>query len=168
MIRPKKPPYLDTSVNADRTYAEIQRMLLDAGCEGVQVTRTAIGEVTIRFGLEVEVQGVRKRIGCELRPALLAQRKRQHGTYGSLVTTTNEAATARLAWWYLKSKIEAVQYGLVSAEREFFSQILVALPEGGTGTIGDMAERSVMNGGQVILPGLDMDRRPRQLPAGSE
>jgi hypothetical protein len=166
MIKPKKVPYSGTQVAAERTYSQIQQFLLDSGCEAVQVTRSAQGDVTIRFGIEVEVGGVRRKIGIEIRPALLAQRKRQQGRFGSLVTSTNESASARLAYWYIKSKIEAVAFGLVSAEREFFSQIMVALPDGGPGTVGDMAEQSILDGGGVMLPGIDIGTRPRQLPPG--
>lgn len=166
MIKPKKTPYGGTQVSADRTYSQIQQFLLDSGCEAVQFTRSVTGEVTIRFVIEVEVRGVRRKIAVEIRPALLAQRKRQYGTYGSLVTTANESATARLAYWYIKSKIEAVAFGLVTAEREFFSQILVALPDGRAGTVGDMAERSIADGAGVVLPGFDIDSRPRPLPSG--
>jgi len=168
MIKPKKVPYGGTQVGADRTYSQIQQFLLDSGCEAVQITRASQGEVSIRFVIEVEVGGVHRKIGVEVCPALLAQKKRRYGSYGSLVTVANEAASARLAFWYIKTKIEAVAFGLVNAEREFFSQILVALPDGKTGTVGDMAERSILDGGGVILPGFDMDSRPRQLPPPSE
>jgi len=167
MIRPKKAPYAGTEVSADRTYSQIQQFLMEAGCEAVQLTRSKLGEVSIRFVIEIELAGVKRRIAVEVNPALLSQRKRSQGRYGSLVTTINEAATARLAYWYIKTKIEAIAFGLVSAEREFFSQILVALPDGRTGTVGDMAEKSILDGGGVILPGFDMENRPRQLPPGN-
>jgi hypothetical protein len=122
------------------------------------------GEVAIQFAIEVEISGVRRKIGVEIEPALLSHRKREHGRTGSVINAVNEAATARLAWWYIKTKLEAVQFGLVTAEREFFSQIMVALPQGGTGTVGDLAERSVLDGGGVILPGFDAADRPRALP----
>jgi len=166
MIRPKKVPYEGTQVAAERTYSQIQQFLMDSGCEAVQVTRGKLGVVLIRFTVEVEVAGVQRKIAIEINPALLSQRKRSQGRYGTLMTTVNEAATARLAFWYIKMKIEAIAFGLVSAEREFFSQIMVALPNGKTGTIGDMAEKSILDGGGVILPGFDMDSRPRQLPPG--
>lgn len=167
MIHPKKIPYMGTHVAAERTYSQIQQFLLDSGCEAVQITRSSQGEVTIRFAIEVEIRGVHRKVGVEVRPALLAQRKRMYGRHGSLVTTANESASARLAFWYIKTKIEAVAFGLVSAEREFFSQIMVALPDGGIGTVGDVAEKSILDGGGVVLPGFDKDNRPRQLPPGN-
>jgi hypothetical protein len=167
VIQPKKPPYLSTEVSAERTYSQIQQFLMDAGCEAVQITRSKLGDVSIRFVIEIELAGVRRKIAVQIDPALLSQRKRPMGRYGTTVNTVNEAATARLAYWYIKTKIEAIAFGLVSAEREFFSQIMVALPEGGAGTVGDMAEKSILDGGGVILPGFDLDSRPRQLPPGS-
>lgn len=166
MIKTKKRPYAGTTVAAERSYSQIQQFLLDSGCEAVQITRSAQGEVSIRFSITVEVQGVRRAIGFEVRPAILARQVRQQSSSGPLVTVADEAASARLAYWYIKSKVEAVAYGLVSVEREFFAQILVSLPDGRTGTVGDLAARAVLSGDPMLLPGVDVDSGPRSLPRG--
>lgn len=158
MIRQKEPPYTGTIVSPERTLSQIQQLLLDYGCEAVQVTRDQHGRVEVQFAVEVEVQGVRRKIAVRVEPPLLATSK---GRGYSKVTTADPARSYRLLFWYLKSKLEAVSYGLASAEREFFSQVLVALPGGESATMGELAEESLVKGGPMFLPGVSLDKRPR-------
>jgi hypothetical protein len=160
MIHPKEPPYTGTVVAPERTLSQIQQLLLDYGCEAVQVTRDSMGRVEIQFAVEVEVQGVRRKVAVRVEPPLLAVTR---GRGYNKVTTADPARSYRLLYWYLKSKLEAISYGLVSAEKEFFAQVLVALPGGGSTTIGDMAEESIVKGGSMFLPGISLEKRP-QLP----
>ncbi len=157
MIKSREPPYEGTVVSAERTLSQIQEMLLQYGCEAVQVTRMADGRVQIRFVIEVEVQGVQRKIAISLEPPLLATTK---GRGYSKVHVANPARSMRLAYWYLKSKLEAISYGLVSAEREFFSQVMVSLPDGSQGTVGDLAEQSILKGGDMYLPGVTIGKHP--------
>ncbi len=160
MIRPKEPPYTGTPVASERTLSQIQQLLLDYGCEAAQVTRDAQGRVEIQFAVEVEVQGVRRKIAVRVEPPLLAVTR---GRGYNKVTTSDPARSYRLLYWYLKSKLEAISYGLVSAEREFFAQVLVSLPGGESATMGDMAEESLVKGGAMFLPGISLEKLP-QLP----
>ena len=44
-------------------------------------------------------------------------------------------AAWRLVYWYLKNKLDAIAYGLVTIEQELMAQIIIHLPDGET-TLG--------------------------------
>lgn len=151
MIRPKAPAYRGTTVEPERTWSQIQKLLLDSGCEAVSIMHEASGRVVVRFAIEVEVRGVRRKIGVEVEPPILTKATVQNHYR---VQIPDVARSARLAYWYLKTKLEAVQFGLVTAEREFLAQVMVALPDGSTGTVGDTVDDSLDRGSGFFLPGL--------------
>jgi hypothetical protein len=150
MIMSKEPPYKDTEVAYERTMSEIQKMLLEYGCEAVQVTTTKDGFVTVKFTIEVEIEGVRKGFGVSITPPILLTRKTQGGRRIEVKDTNR---SARLLYWYIKSKLEAVSYGLVSAEQEFFSDIIVRLPGGREKKVGDLAKDILTKGDLPLLGG---------------
>lgn len=174
MIKPSLAPYKGTTVPAEKTYGQIQRMLLDYGCEAVQITHEASGRVVIRFGIEVETRGVKRRIGIELEPPLLSKEEvRVIPRYSGdrwpekkKVHVPDHDRSARAAYWYLKSKLEAVSWGYVTAEKEFLSQVMVQLPDGRIGTVGETVDDSFEKGGGLFLPGLS--ERRFALPAAEE
>jgi hypothetical protein len=155
VIKRRDPPYAGTVVAPDRTLAQIQELLFEYGCEAVQTTRDQTGRVEIRFTIEVEVQGVRRKIAVRIEPPLLTVTK---GKGRGKTTYSDPARSYRLLYWYLKSKLEAVSYGLVSAEREFFSQVLISLPSGDTTTVGEATEAAFAGSGSLFLPGLGKER----------
>lgn len=167
MIKPKHPPYEGTSVPADRTLQEIQKLLLDYGCDAVQVQREATGRVLIRFGIEVETNGIKRRIGVEVEPPLLTKKRKTEGRYNwerKIVQEPDVDRSMRCAYWYIKTKLEAVATGLASAEQEFLAQVMIQLPSGATSTVGRSVDESIQKGGGIYLPGLEQ-RRPA-LPSG--
>lgn len=164
MIKPQRPPYRGTDVPPSQSLHQIEQLLLDYGCDAVQVTREATGRILIRFALEVEVHGVRRKLAIEIEPAMLTKNAIQGH---SKITVPDAARSMRLAYWYLKSKLEAIAYGLVTAEREFFPQVVVQLPDGRAGTVGDIAEESIVKGGDLYLPGISSDNPRLKLPGGN-
>lgn len=163
MITRREPPYTGTQVAPERTKAEIEMMLRKYGAEGIQWTDTRDGgswRSVLRFLVEVEVQGVRKKIGIEVSPPAVSMRKRMGGR---VVNTDATPQAMRILYWWLKSKLEAVSYGMDSAEREFMSHILYSLPgKGGPRTVGDIVEEAIVKGTPLsLLPGQEREERPR-------
>ena len=150
MLVNKEQPYAQTEVPVERTKAQIERMLMDAGAEAVRITTMATGEVTVEFVLETEMHGVRKKFGVQLKSPLI---ERQRGSRYNKFTERDYRAEIRMLHWYLKSLLEAAQYGLMSTERIFFSHIMFHLPDGSTATAGEMAAQALIGGNPALLPG---------------
>lgn len=165
MIKRRDPPYAGTVVAPDRTLAQVQELLFEYGCEAVQVTRDQLGRVELRFAVEVEVQGVHRKIAVRIEPPLLTVTR---GKGRGKTTYSDPARSYRLLYWYLKSKLEAISYGLVSAEKEFFSQVLISLASGETKTIGEVTEQAFAQGDSLFLPGIEMGQNRPKLAGPTE
>ena len=61
----------------------------------------------------------------------------------------------RLLYWYLKTKLEAISFGLVSVEHEFLSDIVYHLPDGTEKTISEVIVKKL---GSSEMPKLTSER----------
>ena len=141
MIVKRKPPYSDTKIDAFDTQAEISKLLKAYGAEAIQWTSEFTNNnVSLRFGIEVEIRGVKRKLGIEVRPPPMIAKRRTYnqltGHYETILAP-NWAQSMRLLYYYMKSKLEAISYGLIEAEREFFAQVITTLPGGSQVTIFD-------------------------------
>ena len=146
MIPKLKPPYQGTKADAVKTEMQIMALLRKFGASGIQWTEYQ-GNRDLKFIIEVELKGVRKEIMVKVEPPLFLENRRtwnQKTGRHDIVKAPNYAQSMRLLYWYLKSKLEAVAYGLVSAEQEFLSQVLIKLPRGET-TVGEMIAHRVFD-----------------------
>ena len=147
----KKIPYAQTTVAPERTQAQIQRLLYDYGVEGVQWTtvRTQLGEqLELKFVVRDQKGSA---YTARVRPPTIIQHRREE--------EFRQAASLRLMYHWLKSKLEAISFGLVSFEEEFLSNIAGKLPSGQEVTVGDLLIPK--------LAGLDMTDFARALPEKS-
>ncbi len=144
----KKAPYRDTSISPESSRAHIDKLLKDYGVEGLQWTSYK-GEEDLKFIVKADVQGVHREIMIQVRPPQIMVRRRTKSQ--GIINTRNTKQEYRLLFWWLKSKIEAVVWGLSTIEREFLSQVTVALP-GGPSTVGDIMEGYIVNRQLASLP----------------
>lgn len=151
MLVTKEPPYAGSEVPVERTKAQIERMLLDAGAEAVRITTMASGEVTVEFVLETELSGIHKKFGVQIKSPLIERKK---GTRYNRFIERDQKAELRMLHWYLKSLLEAAQYGLMSTERIFFSHIMFRLSDGSTATASEMAANALISGSPALMPGV--------------
>ena len=155
MIKRKNPPYASSQVDAYATQGRISKLLEEYGAKGVQWTAMFTeGKVELAFILEAEIEGVRKEFMVKLTPPPLTTKRRTWNPAKGrhdVVHAPNWSQSMRLLYWYVKTKIEAIAYGLVSAEREFLSEIVVKLPTGEQGRVGDILSSQVING-TLALP----------------
>lgn len=135
-------PYADTPVPYTRTKGEIELLLNTYGVKGVRWTSLQGQADVLEFIVETEVRGVKKTIVISVKPPQIFVKKRPHGR-GPILTVRNPDQEYRLLFYWIKSKIEAVTWGLSTIEREFLSQITTALPDGRTVSVGDIIEERI-------------------------
>lgn len=157
----KNPPYEDTEVDYTRTKAEIECLLKSYGVKGVRWTSVEGQDDVLEFLAEAEILGVKKTISVAVSPPhIILQRKK-----GPKEDINQEY---RLLFYWIKSKIEAVTWGLSTIESEFLSQVRIALPNGQSTTVGATVANLVAKDNLASLPyfgetkgGQDTDaRRP--------
>ena len=131
----RNPPYLDTTVPNERTKAEIEILLKSYGIKNIRWTTLEGQDDSLEFIIEAEVQGVKKQLGVAVKPPHIVIKKKLHG---KIVDTENINQEYRLLFHWIKSKIEAVVWGLSTIEKEFLSEVLMKLPNGQQSTVGDV------------------------------
>jgi hypothetical protein len=131
----RNPPYLDTTVPYERTKAEIEILLKSYGIKNIRWTTLEGQDDTLEFIIEAQVQGVKKQLGVAVKPPHIVVKKKLHG---KLVDTENINQEYRLLFHWIKSKIEAVVWGLSTIEKEFLSEVLMKLPNGQQSTVGEV------------------------------
>lgn len=133
----QKTPYLDTKIPPEKTKAEIELLLRQHRIEDIQWTSLS-GEESLRFLYPVTLKGVKRTIGFELKPPDIRVPRRIWNTATEKYEKLNVRLTGaawRLVYWYLKNKLDAIAYGLVTIEQELMAQIIIHLPDGET-TLG--------------------------------
>lgn len=141
MITRKKPPYDRTEINVNKTQMEIQQLLLEYGAEGIQWVVFRDGLPKLAFIIEANINGASKKVGVQIDPPLI---QRQNKTY-------NYEQSMRLLYWYVKSKLEAVAYGVKTFEKEFLDDLIYRLPDGREVKVGDMILKQVGEGKDINL-----------------
>ena len=131
----RNPPYMDTTVPYERTKAEIEILLKSYGIKNIRWTTLEGQDDTLEFIIEAQVQDVKKQLGVAVKPPHIILKKKLHG---KLVDAENINQEYRLLFHWIKSKIEAVVWGLSTIEKEFLSEVLMKLPNGQQSTVGDV------------------------------
>jgi hypothetical protein len=140
-------PYENTSIDPLTTRAEIDAMLhefiiidQDTGQKSTWISAIRWTDLppqmpTLEFMVDYVMEGIKKRVAIRLQPPLLYRRvRRRQGT----LNEPQPSQSMRLLYWYVKSKLEAVMFGLTDASHEFLSHVLVSLPGGRMETVGSI------------------------------
>lgn len=128
-------------------------MLYDFGAEAVQFTTAKDGSVKLEFAWKVDAEEGKKRwMAFRVRPPMMLK------TDG----TEHPAATMRLLYWWLKSKLEAVKYGLTDMVEEFLPNVVAQLPEGESITVGDLFIPQIKTGKALDPGGLAKELPPME------
>jgi hypothetical protein len=146
VIRPKKPPFAGSTVDANKTQGQIDKMLQDYGCDAMQWTKEFDKNlIELRFIAEAEIGGVKRKIGVKLTPPLFMEKRRSWDSVkGKHVITEapNFSQSMRVLYWYLKAKLAAVAYGVKPFEEEFLAEIVVPTERGERRLVDVLKERS--------------------------
>jgi molecular chaperone DnaK (HSP70) len=128
-----KPPYSNTKVPFEKTKAKLEKLLKSYGVRKI-VWASDDNEEVLMFEVLAHVKGIERGITIQIKPPHIVLDKRQ---YGRMVHTENKNQEWRLVFHWVKSKIEAVMWGLSTIEREFLSEVSLKLPDGSVTTIGE-------------------------------
>lgn len=145
-IKKKPLPYANTTIAPDDTIAEIKKLLKGNGIQDIQET-TLGGNSVLRFIFHTENRDVTFEIKP---PSIMSMKKTWNPKLGryETVNVPMVAQAWRLVYWYLRIKLKAISYGLVSIEREFLNQMLTS----DSRTVGDyLMERLEHDKGQLKL-----------------
>lgn len=135
-MKRKSIPYANTKISPEDTKAAINKLLKAHGIEGIQWTDYQ-GQTVLKFIFKAEVKGVEKEIMYQFKPPNIPRKRRYvHRT----VAMDDWSSSYRLLFWFLKTMLEAVEFGLDSVEHVFMSHIVVALPNGQVSTLGEKLE----------------------------
>ena len=145
-------PYSGTTVPAYKTKDEIYQLLIKVGAIAIQWTDTTEsiqGRAcpTPQFAVERTLHGVEQKFIVRLQGPLLEIEK---GRGFEKHREPNMNASMRLLFWYVKSKVEAIEYGLEDVVEAFLPRILLRLPDGTSSTMGDMLKNNTRVLAQVF------------------
>jgi hypothetical protein len=157
VIRRTKAPYSSTPVPVEQSRAQIDKLLRSYGIEDLQWTELWSKQIIkLRFALELEPP-TEKTPGRSLHievspPPFTAKRRNWNAKLGRAVVTEepNWAQSYRCLWHWLKAKLEAIAFGLNSAEEEFLSSVIVQDSRGVEHRVFDLVKNGVA-GGQLML-----------------
>ncbi|KKN90848.1 hypothetical protein LCGC14_0224310 [marine sediment metagenome] len=129
MKKPNKLPYYGTKVSIRDTIAKIKELLRKYNLIGIQITE--YGEI-FRLVFALENNGKKYAFQFEIITPDNPQFARQK---------------FRAFYWHLKSRLEAVDFGLFTLQEVFMPELLVSLPDGTAQTI-----KNVLKYNQKLLP----------------
>lgn len=145
----KSVPYQETRVTESRTRDQINEILIKSGVFAIQWTDTPYSiqgnEMPIlQFIIKATLKGVEYQFGVKLQPPLL---ETERGRGYDKKKMPNRDASMRLLHWYVKSKLEAIEYGLEDQVEAWMPRIIICLPDGSTQTMAEAlkTKRQIMS-----------------------
>ena len=137
-------PYYGTKKSVAATQADIHKLLYKHGAQGTrwtEIPEEGLYEVEFLFPTPTK-DGGKQTLMFRVRPTLLMKRD----------GTPHPEATMRMVLWWLKTKMEAITYGLRSVEQEFLAEAVHRLESGEEVTVGEVLIPRIFSG-DVLEPG---------------
>ncbi len=136
----KDPPYYGTKVPRVQSQEAIRKLLYQYGAQGLQWAEIKEGDVIeLQFLWPKDVvDGKRRMMKFRVRPPMLRFRNGE----------PHPRQTYRFLYWWLKSKLEAVAYGLRSMEEEFLAEVVAHIE----GPHGEKVEATI---GDIFVPQIE-------------
>ena len=130
-------PYKTTTISKGKTYGEIIGLLETHGIQDYQWTRFR-GTDQLAFPLVIERKGMERSFLVKLTvPKLMYPIRVGRGRNAPKKNTYLENVSWRIFWWHLKSKLEAIEFGISDEVMEFMYNIHYALPDGTEVSLGE-------------------------------
>jgi hypothetical protein len=136
-------PYKGSTKKKGETFGDIIGLLESHGIAGYQWTRDQ-GHDQLMFPLKIKRGDVEFGFMVKMTVPRLMYGLR-HGRWGPITQTYLEKESWRMFLWYLKSKIEAIEFGISDEIREFMYDIHYKLKDG----------RGEVGLGQLIIDNID-------------
>jgi len=141
----KHLPYKSTTIIKGKTYGEIIGLLETHGISDYQWTRLQ-GKDQLAFPIKIMRQDIEQSFLVKLTvPKLFYPKRLGRGRKAPKQMTYLENVSWRIFWWYLKSKLEAIEFGISDEVREFMYNINYALPDGTEVNLGQALVDNVEN-----------------------
>jgi len=138
-------PYKTTKINKGKTYGEIIGLLESHGISDYRWTKLQDTD-TLEFPLVIKRDDVEQQFAVKITvPRLYFKKSVGKGRNAPKQMTYLEEVSWRIFWWHLKSKLEAIEYGISDEVREFMYNINYALPDGTEVNLGEALIRNVEN-----------------------
>lgn len=138
-----KLPYKTTKVSRAKTYGEIIGLLEEHGIKDYQWTRY---QDTDQLAFPLKIKRIDVEMGFLVRltvPRLMYPLRVGKGRSAPKRLTYLESISWRVFWWHLKSKLEAIEYGISDEVKEFMYNIHYALPSGKEVGLGEIIMENV-------------------------
>lgn len=144
--------YAGTNVPVSRSQEQIRALLQKAGASGIQFTedwiRGVIGFRFIKIEKRTDQDGKKVELPLVVRMSIpLWSDPRRYLQVGQDARAGRERQVMRALYWYLKSQLEAVAFGL----RKFEDVFMADLEMRDGLTVGDHV-RSLVDSGKLALP----------------
>lgn len=155
----KDYPYKGTDVSIEQSRMNIDQLLRKYGISAMQWTTIwEENKIELRFPIDVETEGIKKRVMVFLKPPLFYSKHRSYDPRRGYITVTapDLKAAMRALFFYIKAMLEAQAYGLAKIEDVFMSHIMMSL-EGNQTTLGDRMRQSIAKG---EIPALEQKVTP--------
>ena len=157
-----KLPYENTMIAPEQTKAEIDAMLHEfiiidpntkrktAFISGIRWTELIGDMPMLEFMVEYDdPSGIHKGLAIRVKPPLLQVKKgRKYGYRWE----NAPAQSMRLLYWWLKSRLEAILFGLRDFTQEFLSDVIMKLPNGRDATVGEIIAPQIKESKIPYLP----------------
>jgi len=141
----KRLPYKNTSISRAKTYGDIIGLLESHGIKDYRWTRLNDTDI-LEFPIRIIRDDVEQTLAVRLTVPKLYYLKRIGRSRNSPKKQVYlENVSWRIFWWHLKSKLEAIEYGVSDEVQEFMYHITYALPSGEQVSLGEILMENVAN-----------------------
>lgn len=152
-------PYEDTSVPVAKSKDQIERLLKKFNVTAIRFTT---------YPAYAMLEFVRQATDTELVPYRLTVRPKVRDWARNVQSELDRAERQvwRVVYWWLKPKLEAIEFGLVEFEQDFLPYMLIGGYEGKPETVAKVFFERLA--GRVALPDDPFGGLRPQLPRGKE
>ena len=155
-----KVPYAGTKIDPEDTKANITKRLKQHGINQIQWTNDVL-----RFVVPMEIHGMQKGLGFEIRPPHIISNKRtwnsDKGRYEK-IDVPLVAQAMRLMLWYVDAKLKAIEWGLVDIKEELMPNIVIP---GTDKLVGEVIMERIANDTLAKLPAPEPEEKRRVIEA---
>lgn len=154
---PKSSLYIDTPADAMKTMMSINKLLAQFGITEKRLTQQGAQNSSFEFIIRKENDVA---ILIRIKIPYIETRRRTGAEY-------DEARSYRYFYHYLKALLSAKEAEIYSIEEIFMAHIVMALPNGGSITLGEQLVQNIESGSAPMLEGFNVMPTPlnRQLPS---
>ena len=159
----KQIPGHSTRLSVARITGMVNTLLREHGVQDMAwITRG--GEEELLFQMDVDVQGVVRKIGFQFKPPIIVVKKRKSGGKSRWVLEKKPAASWRIFHDLLQRTLAAAKLGIMPVHHVLMAFITKELPDGTQGTFGDFMDLIIAKD-QLTTLGLEDQRKAKVVEA---